>query len=530
MSVFEYDSLGSKQHINVSVAALVEQALLRGEGELASTGALVCNTGKFTGRSPRDRYFVRDAGVEDHIWWDGVNQGISAADAQGLVDKAVAFLADKTVFVRDAYVGAAAGYRLSLRVFNTWAWHNLFCHNLFLRVPASEQADFSPTFTVICVPEFVADPSTDGTRSSNFVIIDLTKKLVLIGGTGYAGEMKKSMFTVMNYLLPQTHGVLPMHCAANVSESGSVGLFFGLSGTGKTTLSADPTRRLIGDDEHGWSEDAVFNFEGGCYAKTIRLSAQYEPQIYHAIRFGAIVENTPFIGTSREVDYDSQVLTENTRTAYPLDHIANVVSPSIGGIPAHVFYLTADAFGVLPAISRLTPAQAMYHFISGYTAKVAGTEADVTEPQAVFSACFGAPFLPLHPMRYAEMLGQKLADHDTQVWLINTGWTGGPYGVGERIALPYTRALIQAALSGSLADVPYVQHPHFGLAMPTRCPSDVEVPDEVLDPRGLWANKTAYDTAALQLATLFHKNFEKYRLQDDDAILAGAPPAHNNGS
>ena len=524
MPLVKYDALGSdlgqQQHINLSPAALVEQALMREEGHLSTTGALVCRTGVFTGRSPEDRYFVRRPEVEAAIWWGSVNQGISVDYAQGLLDKMRNFLQDKTLFVRDAYLGTVRDCGLSLRVFNTLAWHNLFCHNLFLRVPAAELAAFNPDFTIICAPDFEADPAVDGTRSKNFVIIDLVKQMILIGGTSYAGEMKKSMFTVMNYLLPERHSVLPMHCSANLGPKNDVAIFFGLSGTGKTTLSADVDRQLIGDDEHGWGADKVFNFEGGCYAKTIDLTEEKEPQIYRAIRFGTIVENTPFVADSRVIDYTDDSITENTRTAYPLHYIDGAIIPSMAGLPRHIFYLTADAFGVLPVISRLSTEQAMYHFISGYTAKVAGTEEGITEPQTVFSACFGSPFLPLHPTRYATLLGEKLRQHDTQVWLINTGWVGGGYGVGDRIALAHTRALIRAAMADQLEKVSYVTHQVFGLQMPTTCP---QVPAHLLNPRGLWADTQAYDMAAQQLAQAFAQNFEKYADLSHKSVLEGAP-------
>ena len=391
---------------------------------------------------------------------------------------------------------------------------------MFLRVRDPQSLhDFLPQFAIICAPDFVGDPAVDGIRSENFVLVHLSRGLVLIGGTGYAGEMKKSMFTIMNYLLPVRHGVLPMHCSANVGKDDQTALFFGLSGTGKTTLSADPERRLIGDDEHGWS-DKIFNFEGGCYAKTINLSPKHEPDIFHAIRFGAIVENTPFIADTRSIDYSDSSITDNTRTAYPIGHISNAVVPSIGSAPKHIFFLTADAFGVLPPLSRLTTVQAMYHFISGYTAKVAGTEAGVTEPQTVFSACFGAPFLPLHPVRYARMLGEKLEANDVQVWWLNTGWNGGPYGVGERISLPYTRALIQAVLGDAFSNLRFEQHDIFGVSMPVSCPG---VPDRLLDPQKLWKDEQEYLKAAKQLAVAFRDNFAQYSGHGGDAFLEGAP-------
>ncbi|WP_266205684.1 phosphoenolpyruvate carboxykinase (ATP) [Pontibacter kalidii] len=505
---------------NLTPAELVEEAIQNGEGMLTDNGALMCDTGKFTGRSPKDRFIVKDAKTAESVWWGDINIPFDADKFDQLHAKMVDFLKDKKLYVRDAYAGAHPDYRLNLRIVNTQAWQNLFCNNMFLRLTKEELKDHTPAFTIICAPEFEADPAVDGTRQNNFAIINFTKNMILIGGTGYAGEMKKGIFGVLNYILPHEKNILSMHCSANVGKESDTAIFFGLSGTGKTTLSADPNRGLIGDDEHGWTEDSVFNFEGGCYAKVIDLTREKEPQIWDAIKFGSIVENTRFFPGSRTVDYTNSSVTENTRTAYPINYIDNAVEPSRADIPKNIFFLTADAFGVLPPISRLNASQAMYHFISGYTAKVAGTEVGVTEPQTTFSACFGAAFLPLHPTKYAEMLGKKMEENNVNVWLVNTGWTGGPYGVGHRMKLPYTRAMITAALDGELNNVPYTKHPIFGVEMPTTCPN---VPAEVLNPRNTWANQEAYDAKATDLASKFVKNFQKFADYANDKILAGAP-------
>jgi phosphoenolpyruvate carboxykinase (ATP) len=507
---------------NLSPAELTEHALANKEGVLTDTGALMCDTGKFTGRSPKDKFIVKDDRTKDSVWWGDINIPFDPDKFDALHEKMLKFLENKKVYVRDAYAGADKTYRLNLRVVNTQAWHNLFCYNMFLRPEKYKLETFEPTFTIINAPEFEADPEVDGTRQKNFAIVNFTKNIILIGGTGYAGEMKKGIFSVLNYTLPTDHGVLSMHCSANMSEKadGDTAIFFGLSGTGKTTLSADENRGLIGDDEHGWTENGVFNFEGGCYAKTIDLTEEKEPQIYRAIKFGAIVENTRFFPGTRTVDYENTEVTQNTRTAYPIHHIDNAVSPSIGGIPKNIFFLTCDAYGVLPPISKLSKGQAMYHFISGYTAKVAGTEAGVTEPQTVFSACFGAPFLPLHPTQYAEMLGKKMDEQKVTVWLINTGWSGGPYGVGSRMKLKYTRAMITAALNGGLDEVGYRNHSIFGCAIPATCP---DVPSEVLSPRETWKNDTGYYEMANKLAKEFNENFKKFEDFANDEIMAGAP-------
>ncbi|MTI30054.1 phosphoenolpyruvate carboxykinase (ATP) [Xanthovirga aplysinae] len=511
-----------KAYWNLSPAELVEQALFNQEGTLTDTGALMCDTGKFTGRSPKDRFIVKDDKTADSVWWGDINIPFNPEKFDALYNKMLSHLEGKKLYVRDAYAGVDERYRLKLRVVNTKAWHNLFCYNMFLRPEREDLKTFEPNFTIINAPDFEVDPKEFGTRQRNFAILNLTKKIILIGGTGYAGEMKKGIFSVLNYLLPHEHQVLSMHCSANIGKEGDTAIFFGLSGTGKTTLSADPNRGLIGDDEHGWTESGIFNFEGGCYAKAIDLTREKEPEIYDAIKFGAIVENTRYLEGTRTVDYHNISVTENTRTAYPIDHIANAVEPSVGGIPKNIFFLTCDAYGVLPPISKLNKGQAMYHFISGYTAKVAGTEAGVTEPQTAFSACFGAPFLPLHPTKYAEMLGKKMEENEVNVWLINTGWSGGEYGVGSRMKLPYTRAMITAALNGQLDKVDFEKHEIFGVNMPVSCP---EVPDEILNPKNTWSDKQAYDSKANKLATEFNRNFEKFADFANGEIMAGAPHA-----
>ena len=509
-------------HLNLPPATLVDHALRRGEGQLTDMGALMCDTGQFTGRSPKDRFVVQDDNTRDSVWWSDINIAFDPEKFDRLHQKMVAYLADKELFVRDAFAGADPAYQLKLRVVNELAWHNLFCYNMFLRPDESIDTSWAPDFSIICAPGFEADPAVDGTRQANFAILNFTKKMILIGGTGYAGEMKKGIFGVLNYLLPHERGTFPMHCSANVGEAGDTAIFFGLSGTGKTTLSADPNRGLVGDDEHGWTpEGGIFNFEGGCYAKVIDLSHEKEPEIWDAIRFGSIVENTRFVPGTHTVDYANKSVTENTRTAYPIDFIANAVAPSIAGTPQNIFFLTADAFGVLPPISKLDKSHAMYLFMSGYTAKVAGTEMGVTEPQTTFSACFGAVFLPLHPTRYAEMLGRKMDENpDVNVWLVNTGWTGGAYGTGHRMKLGYTRAMITAALTGKLDEVKFRPHPVFGVQVPGAVPG---VPSEILDPRHTWADKAAYDKTANELAEKFVANFKKYADFANEEILAGAP-------
>lgn len=505
---------------NLTPSELITEALKNGEGVLTDTGALMWDTGKFTGRAPKDRYIVEDEFTRDLVWWGDINKSFSEENFNRLYDKVVESLAHTKLYVRDAYAGADPRYRLKVRIIDTQATHNLFCYNMFLRPKADELVDFHPDFRILAVPEFQADPEVDGTRSKNFAIINFKRRIILVGGTGYTGETKKGVFSVLNLLLPEKEHVLAMHCSANTGKDGDTAIFFGLSGTGKTTLSADPHRMLIGDDEHGWTDEGVFNFEGGCYAKVINLTEEKEPEIYRAIKFGSILENTRFIPGTTTVDYDNTAVTQNTRVSYPIYHIPNAVQPSMGGIPKNIFFLTCDAYGVLPPISKLTVGQAMYHFISGYTAKVAGTELGVTEPQSVFSACFGAPFMPLHPTKYAELLGEKMQQHNVNIWLVNTGWTGGPYGVGERMSLKSTRAMITAAMEGELDEADFQPHPVFGILVPDACPN---VPSEILNPRNTWADKAAYDEKARYLAGEFLKNFRQYESYANEEILSGSP-------
>ncbi len=491
---------------NLFPAPLAEAALRRGEAELAARGSLVAETGKRTGRSPKDKFTIKDALTENKVEWGSANLPFAPDKFDALYERVLDYLKGKELFVQDLYCGADPKYRLPIQVINEYAWHNLFVRQLFIRPTSEELKTHKPEFTIVSAPGFKADPKRDGTNSEVFVLVNFSKKLVLIGGTEYAGEMKKSIFGVMNFVLPERN-VFPMHCSANVGEDGVTALFFGLSGTGKTTLSADPSRRLIGDDEHGWSATGVFNFEGGCYAKCIRLSAENEPQIYNALHFGSVLENVVLNPVTRIPDYDDDSKTENTRAAYPVEFIDNAVIPGFGGHPKNLVFLTADAFGVLPPVSKLTPEQAMYHFMSGYTAKVAGTEAGVTEPQATFSTCFGAPFMPLPPKVYAEMLGRRLREHNAQCWLVNTGWQGGGYGIGKRMSLPYTRAMINSLVEGKLANVEFEIEPAFGLSIPRSCPG---VPPELLNPRNSWKDKTAYDKMAADLSARFAKNFEQF--------------------
>ncbi|WP_027419409.1 phosphoenolpyruvate carboxykinase (ATP) [Crocinitomix catalasitica] len=507
---------------NLTPSELVEDTILSGQGILTDTGAIAIETGEFTGRSPQDRFIVCDSKTEDAVWWGNINKKFETSKYQALYNRMKAYLTDRDVYVRDAYACADDDYRLNIRVVTELPWSNMFANNMFLRPTDQEIENFKPEWHVVCAPHFMADPEIDGTRQHNFAIINFTDKMIIIGGTGYTGEIKKGIFSVLNFVLPHEKDVLSMHCSANVGKDGDTAVFFGLSGTGKTTLSSDENRRLIGDDEHGWSDNGVFNFEGGCYAKTIDLSAEKEPQIYNAIKFGAILENIGFKDGSSTPDYSDCEITQNTRVSYPIDHIDNIMVPSKGGNPKNIFFLTADAFGVLPPISKLTAGQAMYHFISGYTAKVAGTEAGVTEPQTVFSACFGAPFLPLHPAKYAEMLGNKMSEHNVNVWLINTGWSGGEYGTGERISLKFTRAMITSALEGKLDKVAYTNHEIFGLAMPNECEN---VPTEILHPKNTWKNKEAYDEKANNLANKFNENFAQFSDDASAEILAAAPKA-----
>jgi len=511
---------GGTVHWNLSPAHLYEAALRRGEGQLAFGGGFAAVTAPHTGRSPNDKYTVRDATSESTVDWGKVNVPMDPAHYKALKADILAYLNGKELFVRDARAGADETHGISVRVVNTEAWHNLFAYNMFLRPQVSELRHMKPDFTVLHAPGYKADPARHGTRSETAIVVNFSDRTVLICGSQYAGEIKKSIFSVLNYMLPES-GVLPMHCSANVGRDGDVALFFGLSGTGKTTLSADPERGLIGDDEHGWSQHGVFNFEGGCYAKTIRLSPEGEPEIYAATKmFGTILENVILDDRTREIDFEDASITENTRASYPIHAIPNAVVPGVGGHPKHVVFLTADAYGVLPPISRLTPEQAMYQFLSGYTAKVAGTERGVTEPKATFSACFGAPFLPRHPGEYARMLGEKLREQGAKVWLVNTGWTGGPYGVGTRMRLGYTRAMVRAALAGELDEVETVKDAVFGLAIPVAVP---HVPAEVLQPRNTWAEKDAYDAQASKLAGMFRENFARYADGVDDEIKGAAP-------
>ncbi|WP_163971519.1 phosphoenolpyruvate carboxykinase (ATP) [Oceanobacillus halotolerans] len=505
-------------HKNLSVPQLVEEILARKEGVLTATGSVRATTGKYTGRSPKDKFIVKDEVCEDDINWGSVNQPIDEGTFNNLYEKVIDYLTKKDdLYQFKGFAGADEKYRLPIQVINEYAWHNLFARQLFITPTSEELATHEPGFSVISAPTFKADPEVDGTNSETFIIISFKKRVVLIGGTEYAGEIKKSIFSVMNYLLPK-QDILSMHCSANVGQEGDVALFFGLSGTGKTTLSADPYRRLIGDDEHGWSSNGVFNVEGGCYAKCINLSKEKEPQIYDAIRFGSVLENVVVDDATRLPDYDDTSLTENTRAAYPLENIDNIVSPSVAGHPNTIIFLTADASGTLPPISKLTKEQAMYHFLSGYTSKLAGTERGVTEPEATFSACFGSPFLPLPPAEYAKMLGEKIDQYNSNVFLVNTGWTGGSYGVGKRMKLSYTRAMVHAALEGELNTVETTQDDIFGLNIPLHVPG---VPDEVLVPKSTWEDKSAYEQEAKELAMKFHENFKQFNQASNDIKQAG---------
>ena len=509
-------------HQNLSPAILVEHIIQRGEGKITSTGAISGDTGEFTGRSPKDKFTVKDSVTENTVNWNDINIPLSTENFDNLFNKMLAYVNGKELYVRDAKACADKDYNINIKVFTELPFHNLFANNLFIRPTAEECASMAHDWVIFNVPSFRADGAADGVRQHNFAAIDFTKKMILIGGTAYTGEIKKGIFTVLNYILPQDRHTLSMHCSANIGEDGDTAIFFGLSGTGKTTLSADPHRPLIGDDEHGWAADnTIFNFEGGCYAKCIDLTEEKEPEIFYAIREGALVENIEFFSGTNEVDYSNIVKTENTRCAYPLENLKNFVSPSVGNNPKNIFFLTADAFGVLPPISKLTTEQAMYYFISGYTAKVAGTEAGVTEPQATFSACFGRAFLPLHPGKYASLLGENLKNNpQINVYLINTGWSGGAYGTGSRMKLSFTRSMITAALKGQLNDVSYDTHPIFGVQMPQSCPN---VPSEILNPRNTWADKSEYDVKANDLAKRFNDNFTKYADGVTSDILAAAP-------
>lgn len=514
------ERLGRAVHANLSPAELYEHAIRAGEGAIAAEGPLVVRTGKHTGRSPKDKFVVREPSSEAHIWWGEINQPIEEARYDGLRARLVEYLSTREIYAQDCFIGAHPAHRRSLRVYTETAWASIFVDNLFIRPTHDQLRDFVPNFTIINVPSFTADPAVDATRTETAILLHLGRKEIIIVGTEYAGEIKKGAFTVMNYLLPDEE-VLPMHSSVNVGPNGDPAIFFGLSGTGKTTLSADPYRTLIGDDEHGWGENGVFNFEGGCYAKTIRLSPMYEPDIFQTTkRFGTILENVDIDPITRHLDLNSERFTENTRGAYPLHFIGNASETGMTGQPRNVVLLTADAFGILPPISRLTHEQAMYHFLSGYTAKLAGTEVGIAEPKATFSTCFGAPFTPRHPSVYAEMFGERLARYDVPVWFVNTGWTGGPYGTGQRMNINHTRSMVRAALAGKLDNVPMVTDPIFGLAVPTACP---DVPSEFLQPRTTWQDHDAYDEQARELARMFAKNFEQYADRVSASVRAAGP-------
>lgn len=512
---------------NLFPAALVEETIKLGQGKLSSSGALVVNTGKFTGRSPLDRFIVKDEITKDTVDWGDINQAIDEKYFNQLFEKTMKYMESlDSIYVKDAHACASANYQLNITVHAEFPWQSMFAHNMFLRPSQKALSNFKTDWNVYAFPGVLADAKSDGTRQENYAIINFDKKAIIIGGTAYTGEIKKGIFSALNFILPIEKNVLPMHCSANVGSKGDTALFFGLSGTGKTTLSNDPNRRLIGDDEHGWASSSVFNFEGGCYAKTIDLSETKEPQIFKAIKFGALLENVGFMEDGCTVDYEDISLTPNTRVSYPIDHIDNIMYNSRGDLPQNIFFLTCDAFGVLPPISKLTKEQAMYHFISGYTAKIAGTEDGIIEPQATFSAGFGAPFLPLHPAKYADLLGAKIdkgcnaGDGNIDVWLINTGWTGGAYGDGSRMELSYTRAMIKAALSGKLSKVEYRNMPLFDLEIPKTCP---DVPNAILYPRDTWRNEEEFDVQAKILAKLFQNNFEKYAAKTDEKIVEAGP-------
>ena len=515
-------------YYQLSPEQLHDQTIALQQGVEASSGALAINTGEFTGRSPKDRFIVKDSITKDKIWWGDINIPFSPTAFDKLYTKVITYLNDKELYVRDSYVCADPKYRVNIRVVNEYPWSNFFAYNMFMRPSASELEDFIPEWTIVNAPSFMAIPKEDGTRQHNFAILNFTKKIALIGGTGYTGEIKKGIFSALNFILPVYKNTLPMHCSANVGKDGSTAIFFGLSGTGKTTLSTDPERQLIGDDEHGWTaENTIFNFEGGCYAKVINLSKSKEPDIYNAIKKGAILENV-VMDTDGNVDFTDKSITPNTRVSYPIHHIQNIQPNSIGGNPKNIFFLTADAFGVLPPISKLTPGQAAYHFISGYTAKVAGTEAGINEPKPIFSACFGAPFMPLHPTTYAEMLSAKMKSTGVTVWLVNTGWTGGPYGIGERMALKHTRAIIAAAMDGSLEAANkdnYHIHSVFGVMQPRVCPN---VATAILSPRKTWNNDDGFYKIAYQLSQSFVDNFKQYEAYANAEIMAGAPNLRAN--
>ncbi|MGP1991503.1 phosphoenolpyruvate carboxykinase (ATP) [Zobellia laminariae] len=518
----KYGLKNVKANWNLDGETLQKLTVEKGMGTETENGTLCVNTGKFTGRSPKDRFIVKDNYTADKVWWGRINKPIDSANFNKLYDEVANYLSDTEVYVRDAYVGAAPEYRMNVRTITEYPWSNYFVKNMFIQLNDDEIENFEEEWVVLCAPGFVAkDPEASGIRAGNFSILDFTRKVALVAGSAYTGEMKKGIFSALNLILPIEKNVLPMHCSANYGQDGDTAIFFGLSGTGKTTLSADPNRKLIGDDEHGWTADnIVFNFEGGCYAKVIDLTEEKEPDIFRAIRPGALLENIVFKEGTKEVDYSDSSITQNTRVSYPINHIDNIQVPSYGDNPKNIFFLTCDAFGVLPPVSKLTPGQAAYHFISGYTAKVAGTEAGINEPVPSFSACFGEPFMPLHPTKYAEMLSKKMTEAGVNVWLLNTGWSGGPYGVGSRIKLKYTRAMISSILEGELEKVDFEQHPIFGLHMPKYCHN---VPTELLDPMNTWLQKGAYISKAIQLAHSFHLNFDKFINQASDEVINGGP-------
>jgi phosphoenolpyruvate carboxykinase (ATP) len=520
------NSLGIKNariRYQLSSDELHTEILKKEQGVESSLGAISVDTGEFTGRSPKDRFIVKDAVTEEQVWWSDINLPFDSEKFDALYNKVTGYLSEKEIFVRDSYACADKDYKLNIRVVNEYPWSNMFAYNMFLRPTEAELKGFDPEWTVVNAPGFMADPEVDGTRQHNFAILNFTRKIALIGGTGYTGEIKKGIFSALNFILPVYKDTLPMHCSANVGKDGDTAIFFGLSGTGKTTLSTDSNRSLIGDDEHGWTaENTVFNFEGGCYAKVINLSKEQEPEIFASIKKGAILENV-IMDKGGVINFADTSITQNTRVSYPIYHIENIKQPSIGENPKNIFFLTADAFGVLPPISKLTPSQAAYHFISGYTAKVAGTEAGVSEPTPSFSACFGAPFMPLHPTKYAEMLSKKMQDTGVNVWLINTGWSGGKYGVGRRMPLKYTRAMISAVLNGDLGSYKYEDyhiHSVFGVAQPRTCPG---VPSELLSPRATWNNDEAYYKTAFKLANAFRENFTQFEEVASEEIRRGGP-------
>ncbi|MGB8704391.1 MAG: phosphoenolpyruvate carboxykinase (ATP) [Gillisia sp.] len=520
ISLEPYGIKNARAHYQLPPEELQHITVNNNMGVETTSGTLAVNTGKYTGRCPKDRFLVKDDITKDKVWWGDINIPFDPEKFDALYTKVVNYLSEKEVYVRDAYACADENYRLNIRVINEYPWSNMFAYNMFLRPDGDELDNFKEDWTIVNAPGFQADAEIDGTRQENFAILNFTRKIALIGGTGYTGEIKKGIFSALNFILPVYKDCFPMHCSANIGEGGDTAIFFGLSGTGKTTLSADPSRKLIGDDEHGWTkENTIFNFEGGCYAKVINLSEENEPDIFNAIKPGAILENV-IIDENGEVDFTKTSITPNTRVSYPINHIQNIAVPSIGKNPKNIFFLTADAFGVLPPISKLTPGQAAYHFTSGYTAKVAGTEAGIDEPQPSFSACFGAPFMPLHPTEYAKMLSRKMKENNVNVWLVNTGWTGGSYGTGSRMKLKYTRAMINAALKGDLQQVEYTTHPVFGLKMPVECEN---VPTEVLNPRDTWEDKDAYDAKAKKLAASFKDNFKKFEDNANREILEGGP-------